>query len=249
MLPGGLFGFVYPTFYPESEGVDSGEEFVSLFAGGKANPSWMDGEGGNIRTLNPKGMYFKHINLRALDNQNRGPEGSKIEGRPDYDWIHANHPEWILKDVSGNPVPLSLPTEEHLDFANDEYLDWVVNTWMPEQLFDANDLVAPVIYLQQDNGEFLGFPIDCADDDEACKRYTTNEGMESAWVHMINRVKQRWPQVRIIISTGPTISTDRATQMAGFKRVLGVADGEYCESLTDRHSYWKDTSPANKRLA
>jgi hypothetical protein len=227
------------------------EGFVTRFAGAKHNPDVIDGWAstvGDIRVLNPKGMYFKHINLRTLDSHQRGPEGSKIEGRPNYGWIHANHPEWIIKDRRGEPVPLYLPTEEVLDFGNDAYLDWALNTWMPQQLFDKTDLAASVIYLQHDNGDFQAHEIDCAPGDAVCKRYTTDEGMQSAWVHMLTRIKKRWPQVRIIVSTGTKTYLDPAVQMAAFKRVLAASDGVYSEGLTDRHSYWKAASGAEKRV-
>ena len=251
-LPGGLFAFGYPNFPDDLAGTGTPEGFVTRFAGAKQNPLWFDEgavAGHDIRTLNPQGRYFKHVNLRTLDSTERGPNGSKISGRPDYDWIHTHHPEWVIKDATGNPVPLELPTEEVLDFANDAYLDWVLNTWMPEQLFDRTDLAAPVIYLQHDNGDFKGHAINCAANDIFCTRYGTDEGMQAAWVHMLTRLRQRWPQVRIIISSGPNTYTDPDRQMAAFRRVLSVVDGYYSESLTDRHSYWKEAAPAEKRIA
>ena len=75
-----------------------------------------------ISGSNPSGVYLKHINLRTI------VRGSPDLSHPDYNWIHANHPEWILRDANGNTVPLFWPTEESLDFGNDAYLDWVLNT-------------------------------------------------------------------------------------------------------------------------
>jgi hypothetical protein len=37
--------------------------------------------------------------------------------------------------------------------------------------------------------------------------------------------------------------------MAALRRVLSAADGYYSENLTDRHSYWKDATPSEKRVA
>ncbi len=252
LLPGGLFGFGYPAFEDGSQGLTTPEAFITRFATAKHNPYWFDywaAAGRDVRTLNPRGMYFKHVNLRTLDDTQRGPDGSKIEGRPDYDWIHANHPEWVIKDATGNPIRPWLPTEEALDFANDNYLNWVVNTWMPQQLFDRYDLAAPVIYLQHDNGDFQGWDIDCGPGNPACNQYTTDAGMQDAWVKMINKVKQRWPQVKMIISTGPKTYLAQGTQMDAFKKVLGAADGYYGESLTDRFTYWNTASGNEKRTA
>jgi hypothetical protein len=184
-----------------------------------------------------------------MDRTRRGPEGSKIDGMPDYDWIHAHHPEWIIKDRRGKPVPMYAPTEEVLDFGNDAYLDWALNTWMPQQLFDKADLAAPVIHLQHDNGDFQAHDIDCAPGDAVCERYTTDEGMQSAWVHMLTRVKKRWPQVRIIVSTGPQPFVDPAVQLASTKRVLAASDGYYSEGLTDRHHGYLKTATGPERRA
>ncbi len=254
VLPGGRFAFAYPFFPLDgTSGVAAPEGFVERFAGGKHNPGVIEGwasSGRDIRALNPQGMYFKHVNLRITDNTRRGAGGSKIDGLPDYDWIHANHPEWIIKDRRGEPVPLYLPTEEVLDFGNDAYLDWALNTWMPQQLFDETDLAAPVIYLQHDNGDFQAHDIDCAPGDAVCARYTTDEGMQSAWVHMLTRVKQRWPQVRIIVSSGPKPFVEPTVQLAALKRVLAASDGYYSEGLTDRHhNYLRTATGPEKRVA
>jgi len=254
VLPGGRFAFAYPFFSLEdgAKGVATPEGFAARFAGGKHNPGVIDGwasAGRDIRALNPRGMYFKHVNLRITDNSRAGPAGSKVDGIPTYDWIRAHHPEWIIKDRRGKPVPMYLPTEEVLDFGNDAYLDWALDTWMPEQLFDAADRAAPVVHLQHDNGDFQAHDIDCAPGDAICERYTTDEGMQSAWVHMLTRLKKRWPQVRVIVSSGPKPFVDVDVQLAAFKRVLAAADGYYSEGLTDRHHHYLKTATGAERRA
>jgi len=252
VLPGGRFGFAYPYFSDEGSGVSTAEGFISFFAGAKHNPDWFDyraARGQDIRALNPRGMYFKHVNLRILDSRHRGRTGRSLDGLPDHDWIHANHPEWIVRDREGKTVPLYLPEEQILDFGNDAYLDWVVNTWMPQQLFDNVDKNAAVIYLQHDNGNFRGQDIKCAPNDKVCERYTTDAGVQGAWLNMLKRVRQAFPKVRIIISTGPNTYTDPDYQMEIFKKILSAADGYYGENLTDRHVYWKNASPGEKRVA
>ena len=91
-----------------------------------------------------------------------------VEGHPNYDWIHQNHPEWILRDANGNTVPLFISTEESLDFGNDAYLDWVLNTWMPNNYLDSTDSDAnATMWYLHDNGAFLRQDINCAANDAA----------------------------------------------------------------------------------
>jgi len=78
---------------------------------------------------------------------------ASVGDHPDYNWIHANHPEWILRDANGNTVPLFISTEESLDFGNDAYLDSVLNTWMPNNYLDSDSNL--ITWYLQDNGGFL----------------------------------------------------------------------------------------------
>jgi hypothetical protein len=251
VLPGGRFHFSYPNLFAGAGGVGSPEGFVLRYAAAKANPlviDWWARSGRDIRALNPAGAYFKHINLRSLETtQCHDP---KIEGHPDCAYIQQQRPEWLLRDAAGATVPIFLPTEQAIDFGNDAYLDWVLGTWLPSQ-FDATEKRG-YLYWQQDNGWFFAQRINCKAGDAACLRYTTDEGMQSAWVHMLTRLKQRFPKAKIILNTsalpgGYGIAADR--QMAAFQRVLGAADGYYSECLTDRHCYWSSESNANKRVA
>ena len=156
--------------------------------------------GTDIRKLNPSGVYLKHLNLRTIDSTQREPS---VEGHPDYDWIHQNHPEWILRDANGNTVPIFKSTEESLDFGNDAYLDWVVNTWMPNNYLDSTDSDAnATMWYLLDNGNFLRQDINCAANDPVCQRYTTDAGVQSAFKHLLDRFKARWPNKKILINTG-----------------------------------------------
>ena len=128
------------------------QEFVLKFDAAMQPPdvyrNWIRA-GTDIRKLNPSGVYLKHINLRTI-------ESTRDESHPDYDWIHQNHPEWILRDANGNTVPLFNSASECLDFGNDAYLDWVLNTWMPNNYLDSTDSDPnKITWYLHDNGNFL----------------------------------------------------------------------------------------------
>ena len=236
------FGFPYQNFGPSM----SAQEFVEHFAAAMHNPdSYRIGiqYGTDIRVLNPKGVYLKHINLRTIvPNMN--------DDHPDYDWIHRNHPEWIVKDKHGDPVPLFLAQEECLDFGNDAYLDYALNEWMPKQYFDETDKdTSKVFYYLQDNGNFSAMSIDCAGGDSVCLRYTTDEGVQSAWRHMLDRWRERWPNHRIFVNTGLNCYESPEVQLPRMKDVLAHAHGYYSESLTSDHVYWSGQPNNQKRNA
>ena len=249
VLPGGRFGFAYFNLNGSTTEATP-EGYVQYFAGAKQNPSAFTGlinRGKDIRKLNPNGVYVKHINVRMLDRNQRS---TQIEGRPDYDYIHTNHPEWILKDAAGNPVTLYLPTEEALDFGNDAYLDWLFNTWMPTQFLDATDRDPNVIaWFQHDNGAFGGMSINCTPGDTVCARYTASEGVMSAWENMLTKFKERWPNKRMIISTGVSPYSGMDQQLAVLKRGLGKSHGYYGEALTNDLVYWSGAPNSGKRTA
>lgn len=249
LMPGGRFGFAYFNLNGSTD-VATPEGYVQYFAGAKQNPSIytsLINRGKDIRKLNPSGIYVKHINVRMLD---RNQQSTQIEGRPDYDYIHTNHPEWILKDAAGNPVTLYLPSEEALDFGNDAYLDWLFNTWMSAQFLDSTDRDPNVIaWFQHDNGAFERMSINCASGDAVCARYTTDEGVMSAWENMLTKFKARWPNKRMIISTGVSTYQSIEQQLAVLKRGLAKSDGYYSESLTNDLVYWSGQPNPAKRIA
>jgi hypothetical protein len=203
--------------------------------------------GKDIRKLNPNGVYLKHINLRTIDSTQREPS---VEGHPDYDWIHANHPEWILHDANGKTIPLFIPTEECLDFGNDAYLDWVLNTWMPNNYFDSTDSdLAAVMWYLQDNGQFLKLNVTCAANDPVCQKYTTDTGVQTAFKHMFDRFHAKYPNKRIFVSTGPLSYMTPEQQLPWMEDVLSHADGYFSESLTNDHCYWNSQPNSAKRNA
>lgn len=225
------FGFIYPNFGPAM----SAEEFVQKFVASMHNPDtyqhWI-GAGTDIRKINPAGVYLKHINLRTIVS-------TKGASHPDYDWIHKNHPEWIIRDKNGNTVPLFLPEEECLDFGNDAYLDYALGKWMPETFLDATDSDPnKVCYYLQDNGNFLAQSINCGSGNATCSRYTTDEGVQSAWKHMLDRWRAAWPNKKIFVNTGVISYQTPDQQLPRMKDVLSHADGYFSESLTNDHVYW-----------
>jgi hypothetical protein len=245
--PGGRFGFAYPNF-TGTTGAMTAQQFALVFAAAMHNPNVihsLNTSGTDIRKLNPCGVYLKHINLRTIDSGQREPS---VEGRPDYDWIHKNHPEWILRDVNGHTIPLYKSTEESLDFGNDAYLDWVLNTWMPNNYLDSTDSnVNLVSYYLQDNGSFIGMNITCAASDAVCQKYTTDAGVQAAFKHMFDRFKARWPNKRILVSTGPVPYMTPAQQLPWEKDVLSHSDGYFSEYLTNDHAWWNSQPNASKR--
>ena len=247
--PGGRFGFPHPNF-TGATGAMTAQQFVPVFDAAMHNPNkfreWIN-YGTDIRKLNPGGIYLKHMNLRNIDSTQREPS---VEGHPDYDWIHQNHPEWILHDANGNTVPLFISTEECLDFGNDAYLDWVLNTWMPNNYLDSTDSDATAImWYLHDEGNFLRMNINCAPNDAVCNRYNTDAGVQSAFKHLFDRFKARWPNKRIFVSTGPKSYMTPSQQLPWMEDVLSHADGYFSESLTNDPSYWNSQSNADKRNA
>jgi hypothetical protein len=248
-LPGGRFAFSYPTF-SGAPGALTAQQYAQYFAGAMTNPNvfriWIP-LGSDIRLLNPGGVYLKHLNLRTIDRTELEPS---VQGRPDYMWIRQNHPEWIVRDVNGNPIPLFAPSEEILDFGNDAYLDWVLNTWMPNHFFDSTDRDPNGVYWYlHDEGSFTGMALNCAAADPICNKYRTAQGVQDAWIHMLDRFKAKYPNRNIVINTGPTTYQSVSTQMASFKNVLSHAAGYFGESLTSDHVYWSTEPNSGKRTA
>jgi hypothetical protein len=204
-------------------------------------------QGWDIRLLNRGGVYLKHLNLRTIDRTLE----SSADGRPDYRWIHQNHPEWIVKDVTGNPIPLFAPSEEILDFGNDAYLDWVLNTWMPNHFFDSTDRDPDGVYWYlHDEGSFTGmYHLNCAVSDPICNKYKTDQGVQDAWIHMLDRFKAKYPNRNIVINTQPNTYQSVTTQMARFQKVLSHAAGYFSECLTNDYASWSTEPNSGKRTA
>jgi hypothetical protein len=247
--PGGGFGFSYPNF-TGATGAMTAQQFAQTFSATMHNPNayrqWIN-SGTDIRKLNPAGVYLKHLNLRTIDSSQREPS---VEGRPDYDWIHLHHPEWILHDANGNTVPLFVATEECLDFGNPAYLDWVFGTWFPQNYFDSTDSqVALTTYYMQDEGSFLRMYFSCAANDTVAQRYNTDAGVQSAFKTMFDKFHQYYPNKRIFVNTGPLSYMAPAQQLPWMEDVLSHADGYFGENLTNDHAYWNSQPNANKRNA
>ncbi|HEY3065444.1 MAG TPA: hypothetical protein VGL09_06605 [Methylomirabilota bacterium] len=246
--PGGKFGFSYPNF---AAGAMTPEQFVTDFAALMHNPSAFNGwitAGKDPRRLNPGGIYLKHINVRS---RQASQPSTAIEGRPTLAQVQAVNPSWILKDAVGNPVILfGIPGEYMLDFGNSAYLDWIVNTWMPTQLFDGlENAPGTVTWFMHDVGSFVRMYTNCALSDAACNRYNTDEGVISAWEALLAKFKARWPNKKIVINSGPLSYVPVADQMAVFQRVFVKTDGYYGETLTNNGAYWDTRPNPEKRLA
>jgi hypothetical protein len=228
------------------------QQYVQSFAAAMHNPSvyslWISA-GKDIRLLNPAGVYTKHVNFRTVDSTQLDGHG-KVEGRPDYNWIHANHPEWILRDANGNTVPMFVSTEECLDFGNDAYLDWLLNTWMPNSFFDSTDSnLAVVMWYMHDEGDFLGKRINCGLNNPVCSKYTTDAGVQTAFKHLFDRFHAKYPNKRILVNTGPLSYMTPAQQLPWMEDVLSHADGYYSEYLTNDYAYWNNQPNGDKRNA
>jgi hypothetical protein len=246
---GGKFGFSHPNF-TGAAGAMTAQQFVLVFDAAMHNPDvfrqWIQA-GTDIRKLNPSGVYLKHLNLRTIDSAQLEPS---VEGHPDYRWIKANHPEWILRDAYGKTVPLYRSTEESLDFGNDAYLDWVLNTWMPVNYLDSTDSDPNLItWYLQDNGDFRRMHINCAASDAVCHRYNSDAGVQSAFKRMFDRFKARWLNKRIMVSTGLMSYLTPTEQLPVFKDVLSHADGYFSECLTNNPCYWNGQPNSAKRNA
>jgi hypothetical protein len=238
--PGGGFGSPYPNFFAMTA-----QQYVQLFNAAMHSPDayrfWVN-NGIDIRLLNPNGVYAKHINLRTIDSQ-IGGSGS----HPDYNYIKQNHPEWVIKDRYGKPISL-FGWGEVVDFGNDAYLDYVLNTWMPNQYFDSTDGDPNrVTWYVHDNGNFDRMFLDCAASDAVCNRYNSDEGVRTAWENLLRRFKARYPNKKMVISTGPDPYKPIADQMTVFQRILSLADGYFCETLTNDGAYFDTLPNANKR--
>jgi hypothetical protein len=245
--PGGRFGFSHPNF-TGATGAMTAEQFVAAFDAAMHNPdvyrNWISA-GKDIRKLNPSGIYAKHLSLRTIDKNY-----ASVGDHPDYDWIHANHPEWILHDASGNAVPLFEAGEESLDFGNPAYLDWVFGTWFPQSYFDSTDRDANLqTWYVQDNGDFQAMHINCADNDAVCAKYNTAAGVQAAFKTMFDKFHQYYPNKRIIVSTGTLSYMTPAEQLPWQEDVLSHADGFFCECLTNDHCYYNSQPNSGKRNA
>ena len=137
-----------------------------------------------------------------------------------------------------------------MDFGNDAYLDWVLNTWMPNHYFDSTDSDPNGVYWYlHDNGSFQGMSLNCAALDPICNKYKTDQGVQDAWIHMLKRFKAKYPNRNIVINTGPNTYQSVSTQMASFQNVLSHAAGYFSESLTSDHVYWSTQPNSGKRTA
>jgi hypothetical protein len=241
-LAGGGFNFTLPNF-TGAPGAMTPSTFVTKFGAAMHVPdtyrSWITA-GKDIRLMNPAGVYMKHINLRTLYGEDTS--------HPDDDYVHANHPEWVIKDNLGNPVPIFVAGEESLDFGNDAYLNWALNTWMPNEYVDSTDDDPNLLtFYMHDNGNFKAQTITCGASNPICDTYTTDAGVQAAWKNLGDKWHAAWPNKKLIISGGANTFESPGTQLAYMEDVLAHADGFYTESLTDRHSYFFGSPGSAKR--
>ena len=89
--------------------------------------------------------------------------------------------------------------------------------------------------------------LDCAPDDAVCNRYNSDEGVRTAWENLLKRFKARYPNKRMVLSTGAVTYKPVADQMAVFERILSLADGYFGETLTNDGAYFNDQPNAGKR--
>ena len=147
-------------------------------------------------------------------------------------------------------MPLYISTEESLDFGNDAYLDWVLNTWMPNNYLDSTDSdpkQAHVVSARQWRVSSTIRQLRAG----RChlQKYTTDAGVQSAFKHMFDRFKARWPNKRILVSTGTLSYLTPAQQLPFMEDVLSHADGYFSEGLTNDHAYWNSQPNSDKRNA
>jgi len=245
--PSGQFGFPYPNF-TDASGAMTAQQFVTMFDAAMHNPDvylqWIN-SGTDIRKLNPNGVYSKHLSLRTLD-KSYASEGD----HPDYNWIHANHPEWILHDANGKTVSLEGSTEESLDFGNPAYLDWVFSTWFPNNYLDSTDRDPNLVtWYVLDNGNFLRMYINGAADDAVCQRYNTDAGVQTAFKTLFDKFHHYYPNKRILVSTGTLSYMTAEQQLPWMQDVLSHADGMFDECLINDHCYWNSQPNDGKRNA
>ena len=91
--------------------------------------------------------------------------------------------------------------------------------------------------------------LNCAALDPICNKYKTAQGVQDAWIHMLQRFKAKYPNRNIVINTGPNTYQSVSTQMASFQNVLSHAAGYFSESLTSDHVYWSTQPNSGKRTA
>src|SRR4030095_15197817 len=106
-----------------------------------------------------------------------------------------------------------------------------------------------ITWYLQDNGDFRRMHINCAPSDAVCNRYNSDSGVQSAFKHMFDRFKARWPNKRILISTGTLSYMTPSQQLPWMEDVLSHADGYFSEGLTNDHVYWNSQPNADKRNA
>src|SRR4029079_7082926 len=114
---------------------------------------------------------------------------------------------------------------------------------------DADPYV--VSWFLQDNGYILE-PLtqgQCSSTDSMCNRYATAQGVRDAWIYLFDRLKARWPNKKIVLSTGPVTYKSTTEQMAAFQQVLSHTAGYFSESFTNDHAYWNTQPNSGKRTA
>jgi hypothetical protein len=73
--------------------------------------------------------------------------------------------------------------------------------------------------------------------------------VQSAFKHLFDRLKARWPNKHILINTGTLSYMTPSQQLPWMEDVLSHADGYFGENLTNDHAYWNSQPDANKRNA
>ena len=105
---------------------------------------------------------------------------------------------------------------------------------MPNNYLDSTDSDPnKITWYLQDNGDFLRQNINCAPDDAICQKYTTDAGVQSAFKHMFDRFKARWPKKRIVVSTRKLSDLSPSEQLLFIEDVLSHTDGYFSEYLTN----------------
>jgi hypothetical protein len=243
VLTGGRFAFPYPNLTTGAGSPGNIAGYATRFDGVQHNPAvyatWL-ASGTDPRTINPGGVYLKHVNFVTADRrQNSVP----FEGRPDYSDILANHPQWIVRDSTNTIVTMYDPANDAvLDWGNDAYINYLIATTIP-QILDSidNASTTPVIYFEQDNGSFYArnYSAPLAGSSYAYQ-YNTDAGVQAAWLHLLSRLNTAFPKLKIFISSFPDADRTVSAQMTVFQSIYGAANvaGWYSECLTDRHCWW-----------
>lgn len=254
-LQAGKFWFPYPVF--GTAGGMSTTTFSLYFDTAYTHPKGWDNWskiGNDLREFS-NSPQLKHLNVRTIEYYDKNRPQDNIGDHPEYHYVAdrdarvASADKWRLYDQDGKTISL-FGWGEVVDFADPEYLDWTMKTWMVDEFFDPIEKGNKEAFYVHDNGNFraitststcMGSKSSIVDQAtyNTCMRYDTDDEVRDSWKKMLLAFKSAHPNKKILISSGPVTYETPSDQMRVWKEVYQYADGYWSESFTNNQVYWE----------